>query len=115
MSPFDVFRKAIPLKRVSPGAYDDNGVWIEGAVTTIQIRASVQPTTAEDVATVPENRRAGAEYKLYSDFAFRGVLEDTHNPDKVTLFGQEYEVTKVAPWDNGIVPHYKAILTRVQP
>lgn len=113
MSAFSVFRKSLSLTRKGAGSYVD-GVWVDGANQALTIKASVQPATPEDLLSLPENRRTAAAYRLYSDFAFRGALEDAHNPDRVVIGGENYEVTAVSIWQNGVIPHYKAIATRLQ-
>lgn len=115
MSAFNVFRKTIVLKRPAAGDYNTSGEWVEGAVTQSNIKASVQPATTEDLQSLPENRRQLGAYRLYSDTAFQPVTEDGANPDVVEINGEDYEIAQVMPWQNGVVPHYKAIAVRVQP
>lgn len=104
----------VPVKRPPAGDYVD-GVWVEGAPSNFDIKASVQPASGEDMESLPENRRTLATYRLYTDIHLLENLEGVRNPDVVTLFGEDYEVTKVFPWRNGIIDHYKILATRIQP
>ncbi len=115
MSAFNVFRKPLTVKRPAGGSYV-NGKWVEsGAPSEITIKASVQPATTEDLQSLPENRRQYGAYRVYSSTQFQSLEEDENNPDVVVIGGNDYEIAQVQPWQNGIVPHYKAIAVRVQP
>ncbi|MBC3540656.1 hypothetical protein ACFSC6_12260 [Rufibacter sediminis] len=102
------------LKRKPLGSYVD-GVWIEGNPVATTILASVQPAKPEDLQSLPENRRALATYKVYTDAELFGVLEGVRNPDILVIYGEDYEIAQVGIWQNGLVNHYKALAVRVQP
>jgi len=108
----NLFRRPIPVTR-KVGAYA-SGVWTVSSESDFSILASVQPADAEELAALPEGRRKKGAYVLYSDSLLEGVEENENNPDQVTLFGQQYEVLKVARWQNGIVSHYKYTVVRVE-
>jgi len=114
MSPFNAFRKDVTVKRYADGAYV-NGVWVEGAETTLTVKASVQPATTEDLQSLPENRRQLGAYRIYTDSELKSVVENANNPDKVVIDSTDYEVAQVQPWKNGLIEHYKALAVRVQP
>lgn len=115
-SPFDVFRKPLTGLRFAPGAYVD-GRWVEGVSSPLNLNASVQPATAEDLQTLEESRRQFTTYRIYTDILLKTVVEGEQgtNPDIIYYDGDEYEVTRVFPWQNRIIPHYKALITRRQP
>lgn len=109
-SPFEIFRIPVNLYRKAPGSYV-NGLWVEGAETLIVITASIQPTTGEEMLSLPEGRRNKKTYSLFTSTDIN-VIVGTANPDQVQIFGERYEVVRVEPWQNnppvfGIVNHYK--------
>lgn len=108
------FAKPLIVTRYAAGGYV-NGAWVEGASSQVTIQASVQPASAEDLQSLPENRRALGAYKLYSSAPFQGVIEGQRNPDTVVINGDTYEVARVDPWQNGVIHHYKTLVVRVQP
>lgn len=115
MSAFNVFRKPLTVKRPSGGSYV-NGVWVDDtAPTETTVQASVQPATTEDLQSLPEARRQLGAYRIYSTTKFQSLEEDVNNPDIVVIGGFDFEVAQVQPWQNGVIPHYKAIAVRVQP
>jgi len=113
MSPFQIFRVPLNLYRKSAGAYI-NGIWVEGSETLIPITASIQPTSGEEMLSLPEGRRNRKTYSLFTSTQIEVIhgANDSINPDQILIFGERYEVTKVEVWQNnppvfGIVNHYK--------
>lgn len=116
MSPFDVFRKTLTVKRYATGAYNaSTGMWANGAESETEIKASVQPATADDMEVLPENRRRDSAYRLYTEEPFTVVSEGTQNPDLVVIDGEDYEIARCEPWKNGLITNYKSLAVRVQP
>lgn len=110
MGPFEIFRVPVALYRKAAGTYV-NGIWVEGVETTINITASIQPTTGEEMLSLPEGRRQRKTYSLFTSSRVYTVQDQT-NPDQLVIFGERYEVIKVEVWQNnppvfGIVNHYK--------
>lgn len=110
MSPFEIFRIPVSLYRKSGGAYV-NGIWVEGSETLIPITASIQPTTGEDLLSLPEGRRNKKTYSLFTSTDVNLIVSGK-NPDQVVIFGERYEVVRVEPWQNnppifGVVNHFK--------
>lgn len=109
-SPFEIFRIPVNLYRQSLGAYV-NGLWVPAGETLILITASIQPTTGEEMLSIPEGRRDRKSYALFTSTDVN-VIAGGSNPDQVQIFGERYEVVRVEPWQNnppvfGIVNHYK--------
>lgn len=109
-SPFEIFRVPVSLYRKSPGAYI-NGVWVEGAEALISITASIQPTSGEEMLSLPEGRRNRKTYSLFTSTPIQ-VIAGGANPDQVVIYGERYEVVRVEPWQNNpsvfkIVNHFK--------
>ncbi|MFC3227334.1 hypothetical protein ACFOGJ_08845 [Marinibaculum pumilum] len=109
-----MFRKPLTVRRKLPGAWA-NGVWVDGSDVDLSIMASVQPATPEDMQSLPEGRRNMAAYRLYTSTELRSSEDDETNPDRVTLFNDDYEITQVGRWQNGIRSHYRAIATKARP
>lgn len=110
MTPFEIFRKPISLFRFTPGAYV-NGLWIEGTETLIPITASVQPTTGEEMLSLPEGRRNRKTYSLFTSTDVE-VIHSGSNPDQILIDGERYEIIRVEVWQNNPsvfynVNHYK--------
>lgn len=108
--PFEIFRIPVNLYRQSLGAYV-NGLWVPAGETLIVITASIQPTTGEEMLSIPEGRRDRKSYALFTSTDVN-VIVGGANPDQVQIFGERYEVVRVEPWQNnppvfGIVNHYK--------
>lgn len=108
------FRRQIIIRRVLPGRWV-NGEWFDGAEKSIPIQASIQPASSEDMRSLPEGKRKSGTYKLYTSFALRVAVEGQHSADLLTINGEEYEISSIAPWDNGVIPHCKALATRIEP
>lgn len=113
MTPFEIFRIPLNLYRKNAGAYV-NGQWIEGGETVIPITASVQPTTGEEMLSIPEGRRNRKAYALFTSTKIEVIhgLNNSTNPDQIEIFGERFEVVRVEPWQNnppvfGIVNHFK--------
>ncbi len=59
--------------------------------------------------SLDEGRRTRDAFRLYSDRALRTVKEQ--NPDRVVLGDRLFEVVSRADWQNGVIPHYKMIVS----
>lgn len=105
-----IARQNITLKRVAPGSYDVNGVWVEGAVTSSTIAASVQPASGKELDRLPEGRMYKEAFTLYTSTALNA--DEDNNADQVTIFGKDFTIVNVEVWRNGILPHYKALAIR---
>lgn len=113
MTPFEIFRIPLNLYRKNAGAYV-NGQWVEGGETLIVITASVQPTSGEELLSIPEGRRNRKNYALFTSTPIDLLhgLNDSINPDQIEIYGERYEIVRVEVWQNnppvfGIVNHYK--------
>ena len=108
------FRQSLVVKRFTGESYDVDGFLVEGTETQISIEASVQPATGKDTLLLPENRREAEHYKIYTDSAlFTAEKGSSQSPDRVVFEGSDYEVMKKAPWRNGIINHFKYIISKV--
>lgn len=105
------FRKPITVTARSTGTLVD-GIYIDGVSTVSTIQASVQPAGDNDIKTLPEGRRERKAYRLYTDSSLIS-LQESQNPDRVTLYGEDYEVITKDPWQNNVIPHYKYIVVKI--
>ncbi len=106
------FRKPITILRESGGGYV-NGIWQAGTVQQIAASASIQPVTGEKLQALPENRRNGAVYALFSDFEFISGGEPGIQPDKIMIRTHEFECFQCEPWQNGVIPHFKGVFSAI--
>jgi len=106
-----LFRQPLTVTRLSPGAYV-NGLWVEGSEETLTVRVSVQPTSPEDMQSLPEGRRERKSYTLFGGERLRSV-EDGANPDRVEINGDMFEVVLSSEWCNGLINHNRSIAQRV--
>lgn len=83
------------------------GVLIPGTPTAYEIKASVQPSSSNDLQMLAEGRRVYKSYTLYS----RQEIKEQY---RLTIYGDMYECVHAEVWQNGTLPHYKAIFQRVQ-
>jgi hypothetical protein len=105
------FRKPVTVVSRGTGTYVD-GLYVESVGATTTIQASVQPTSNAEVLSLPEGRREKKSFCLYTETELVS-LQQSQNPDRVTLFGEEYEVIKKDPWRNDVINHYKYIVVKV--
>ena len=111
MSSFRVY--TLSGTRYAAGSWT-KGIYAPGTSSPIQFTASVQPLSGREKLTLPEGAREKAEYRLYTSFELQTLNEKAvKSADRVTLFGKLYEIIRVEPWQNNIIPHYKAIASLI--
>ena len=104
-------RRQLTIRRKSGGGYE-SGLWVPGTVTEFTARYSVQPTSPDDMQTLPEGRRERRAYTLFGSKPLLSV--GAENPDMVSVDGEWYEVAAVQEWRNTLIPHTRAIVTRLE-
>ena len=88
-----------------------NDVW-----DSFQIKASVQPLDGKTLATLPENQRTLETYRVYTSTELKTIREKEVpklKADRITIFGRLFEVIRVDNWQNGLINHYKAIVSGI--
>ena len=110
MTPFEIFRIPLTVFRQNEGSYI-NGVWQDAGETPLGITASVQPTSGEEMLSLPEGRRNKKVYSLFTSTPINLIYAGT-NPDQIEIFGERFEIFQVEIWQNnppvfGIINHYK--------
>lgn len=117
MTPFEIFRSPLTLFRQNAGSYV-NGIWIQIGETALAITASIQPTTGEEILSLPEARRNRKTYALFTSTKIN-LLLPLRNPDQIVIFGERYEIIRVEPWQNNpavfsIINHYKFYASAIE-
>lgn len=108
------FRQSLTVKRRATGFYNDAGFYeVSGEDTELNIEASIQPVSGSDLMLLPENRREEELLKLYTNIQLIGAVKgNSTNCDIVEINGIDYEVVKVFPWQNSVIPHYKVLVAK---
>lgn len=107
------FRQATTLYRQDGGYVD--GVWVESAETEIAITASIQPAPAKDLQNLPEGRRNGAVFAVYTDIEIK-ISEQGASPtkaDQLVIDDVRYEAVSTERWQNAVIPHWRALFARI--
>lgn len=113
MKIFDTFKQNYTVERyINGGLDDDTGIISKGELTTFTIKASVDPTPAEVLITLPEGYRTSENYTLYTDTELRTASKVNIIPDVVLLDNARFRVIKVAQWRNTILKHYEIIVSK---
>jgi len=101
------FRKPQTVKRFAGGRYV-KGRWVADEESeTLQIMASVQPVTNDDMQNLPEGKRIERAVKIYTDELLR--VEGTDEQGDVILWqGREYRVIAIAPNQMTFITSLKA-------
>lgn len=112
------FRKPFTIKRSVPGQYDDDsGLWVPGAVSEIEIKASVQPVAGEGGelnVNLPEGKRTQDTVRVYTDTLIFEAQEKTGvEGDRLLYLGHEFECVAVEEWQSGVISHYKGYFVKV--
>lgn len=81
------------------------GVMVEGTPTPISIQGSVQPSSSKDLQLLPEGRRVNKSYTVYTG-------DEMRENWRLTIYGDSYTCIAAEVWQNGVLPHYKAIMQR---
>lgn len=104
------FGRKINVEQYTTGAYVD-GFWVPGASETIEITASVQPLTAEELLRLDDNQRTRESVKIYTMTKLKTTDQDSKiNADVLIIDGKRYEVTNVTNWvipKSGGLSYYK--------
>lgn len=97
------------------GTRGADGRFAAGATTTT-IYASMQPLTGRVLQRLPEGERKRYELVAYTESVVSaGDQAAGIQADRITYSGVTYEVGRVQQWPAaGPLPHYEALLVRLQ-
>jgi hypothetical protein len=107
-------KKPLTVERTLPGAFV-NGRWVEGELSTLEIKGHYYPLTANEKLTLPESFRSKSTFKLHSVTELYSVREkDSQSSDKVLIKDNWFEVQEADPFFMGIQDHYEYLLVRIE-
>lgn len=107
----NIFKRNVSVIRKGEGAYIDH-VWQDGIESDFIIRASVHPTPAMVLKTLPEGYRTTDSFTLYTTTRLISAEDNINNPDTVILYDKQYLVAQIKRWDNTVLSHYETIVTK---
>jgi hypothetical protein len=106
-----VFKRNVSVIRKGEGVYIDH-VWQDGVESEFVIRASVHPTPARVLNTLPEGYRTTDSFTLYTNTKLVSAEDNVNNPDTVILYNNRYLVAQIKTWDNTTLSHFEIIVTK---
>jgi hypothetical protein len=99
--------EAISVLRAAEGSYV-MGRFVPGAAQALDARGNIQPLSGKELQQLSEGDRQREVKKIYTAFALE-------NGDVVIRAdGMRYEVQAVQNWTAFALPHYKALLMRIE-
>lgn len=113
MKIFDTFKRNLTVERYFNGSWnEETGYFDKGNIVQIVIKASVDPTPADVMLTLPEGYRDTESYTLYTDTELKLAKAKGNISDIVLMNGGRYRVIKVSHWNNTILKHYEVIISK---
>ena len=112
----------VTVSREAQGSYVD-GYWVEGSVTTFNVKAKVQPLKDTELKLFPESDRNRSWLKLYIQeiqsptiSALRSAQQGVGGwgPDYFEWQGYKYEVMADRNYDDSIIDHTRVFAARVE-
>ena len=116
------FRTKQTVERVTGGYYDDNGMWQDGEVETIEIIASVQPLNADEraqyVEMLPEGATNYNAVKIYSNTALQVEKQEQdgnagQEADILCWRGKKYKIVNCEEWQSNVISHFRMVAWEV--
>ena len=113
MGDFDEFRKQISCIRKDAGAYNIDGIWVEGAETPFEIIGDIQTLSQFELDQLPEGRRLNKSFRIYSEIRLNDL--NNKNPDIILINGERFEVLSSYPHqEHNVIDHFKTIIQKVE-
>jgi len=112
------FRTKQTVERVTGGYYDDNGMWQDGEVETIEIIASVQPLNSDEraqyVEMLPEGATNYNAVKIYSNTALQVEKQEQdgnagQEADILLWRGKKYKIVNCEEWQSNVISHFRMV------
>jgi len=109
--------RAITVKvfRQASGYYDWQGNWKHRTPEEIEVVAVVQPASAEQMKSLPENRQSSATISLWHQEPLKVLdVAAKQQPDRIEYGSREYEIIQTTDWvrDAGF---YVSLASRIEP
>jgi hypothetical protein len=112
----DIPTESIQVIRADGGGWSDaTGRYERGQERRLPAEAmSIQPLTADEIKLLPEGRRTAETLKVYLETKVRCADEKAGTAaDRIEHAGKVYEVIAVEDWSRTDIPHFKAILAKI--
>jgi hypothetical protein len=111
--------RSVDLTKVSyaPGDWV-KGSWVEGEKNTTPFKGTWQAASGQALQVLDVGKRSREAYKAFApiELDFTAADEDRGiSGDIVVWEGKEYEVSNAVKLNNGLLPHWELICTRVPP
>lgn len=109
-----LFPSPITIERTT-GGYGTNGIWQDGATTTLTVLGSVQPLTARDVLALDQEDRDEGSVWVFTDSDLNIATKGSDSDGDVVVWqGMRYKLVAKDPFTNGLISHvrYRAKLLR---
>lgn len=106
------FRSAQSIIRTGVGGYV-KGEYQDGMSEPITIYGSVQPVSGQELMVLPEGLRTRETVKIYTDTELN-TAEFNQRPDRLEWRGKVYEIAMKAPYQSGVINHFKYYATKEQ-
>lgn len=107
------FGETVTLIRETAGHFE-NGRWVEGTESEIEITASIQPISGNELVNLPELQRTSETLKCYTTEILLTADPTTGvAADEIHYRGKRWQVQSVEPWGVPGFSHSKAIIMRV--
>lgn len=96
------------MTRETPGKYVD-GYYVDCAVQTFAIMATVEPLDGNDLLLLAEGERTREAIRIYTASELLTVdTRKTRSADVVTYLGKKFEVHSVKKWTQ-LIPHFAVV------
>jgi hypothetical protein len=101
------------IQRQPSGYYDEHGIWKAREPEELFVRAVIQPATAEEMLSLPENRRGKYTISIWSHERLQGLdVSGRLQPDKLEYQEHLFEVETIMDW--GSFGFYVSLATRIE-
>ena len=94
------------------------GDWVEGEKIQTPFMGSWQAASGKVLETLPVGKRSREAYRVIVPIDINFIAADEESKtsgDFIIWEGKEYEVSVAIKWNNGMIPHWDIVCTRVPP
>ncbi len=100
-------------KNFAPGTTTATGT-TPGAQTAGSTTGSISAASPRDIARLEEGKRTRRAYKYITTDALNAATQSGVLPTWMQINGEWYEVSTIDVWQNGVMPHYEYIVTKIE-
>jgi hypothetical protein len=98
------------VTRTEAGTYTA-GRYTPGPTSTFMIDASIQPASGRDLQVLAEGEHATEVRVVYTTTELR-TRAPAHDPDRITIDGEQWEVSKFERWEAFGNTHWRGMAAR---